>query len=354
MSPFRTFEVVRKDLRLGPRSPVFLWVLVLPLLITFVVQVAFGSLFDPELRLGIVDRSDSAVTSAMRQLEGIETTLLADSGRLQELVGASDLDAGLVLPEGFDDAVRNGERPILEFYVGGETHASDRIILAVTAVDLVRQIEGSPPPVEVDVVQMGAERLPLSVRLVPFVVMYTLLIAAVFLPSFSLADEREHGTLQALVVTPVRLTEVVVAKGIVGFVLALAMAVVTLWMNDALGAEPWPLIVVLLAAGLLLVEVGLIYATAAKDVTGVFTLIKGTGIILLGPTLFYMFPDWPQWIAKLFPTYWVIEPVYQVTVNGAGLGDVWGELAVALAVAVILGLAAVALTRRLGTQLGTT
>ena len=42
MSGSRIATVLGKDLRLGPRSPVFLWVLVLPLLITLVLQVVFG------------------------------------------------------------------------------------------------------------------------------------------------------------------------------------------------------------------------------------------------------------------------------------------------------------------------
>ena len=59
MSLTRAFEVLKKDLQLGPRSPIFLWVLLLPLLITFVLQVTFGDLFDPQPRLGIVDRGGS-------------------------------------------------------------------------------------------------------------------------------------------------------------------------------------------------------------------------------------------------------------------------------------------------------
>jgi ABC-2 type transport system permease protein len=346
-----TFKVLGKDLQLGPRSPVFLWVLVLPFLITFVVQVAFGSLFDPEPRLGIVDRGTSTITTEAGQLEGIEVSLLTDVDVLKAQVEADDLDAGLVLADGFDADVRSGARPPLEFYVGGESLASTRIILAVTTLDLVRQVEGTTPPVEVNVVTLGSEAQPLSVRLIPFVVMYALLIAGVFLPSFSLADEREKRTLEALIITPVRLSEVVLAKGILGFVLAIAMAFVTLWMNSALDAQPVALSVALLVAGLMLVMIGLIYGTASKDVTGVFTLIKGTGVILLGPTLFYVFPDWPQWIAKLFPTYWVINPVYEVTINNAGLGDVWVELLIGIAITSALAVPLVMLMRRLETKL---
>lgn len=354
MSWSRILLVLRKDLQLGPRSPIFLWVLALPLLITIVLQVAFGSLFDPNPRLGIVDQGASTVTTAVQGIEGIELTLLDDVDDLKQRVEGNDLDAGLVLQAGFDADLRSGARPPLEFYVGGESLASNRVILAVTTVDLVREVEGSTPPVDVEVVSLGEEGDPIAVRLVPFITMYALLVAGVFLPSFSLADEREKRTLDALVVSPVKLSEVVIAKGILGFVLAIAMAIVTLWLNGALDAQVFPLLVVLLIAGLLLVEVGLVFGTGSKDITGVFTLIKGTGFILLAPTIFYIFPDWPQWIAKLFPTYWVINPVYEVTINDAGLGAVWGELAIALVVILALAAIVAALTRRLRFKLATT
>ncbi len=351
MSLTNTLRVLGKDLRLGPRSPVFLWVLVLPFLITFVVQVAFGSLFDPEPRLGIVDQGASTITTEAEKLDGIQLTLLTDVDELKTQVEANDLDAGLVLARGFDEEVKAGARPDLEFYLGGESLASNRIVLAVTALDLIRQVEGKAPPVDVEIVELGSEAQPLTVRLIPFVVMYALLIAGVFLPSFSLADERETRTLEALVVTPVRMSEVVLAKGILGFVLAVAMAFVTLWTNSALDVQPLALSVVILVAGLMLVIIGLIYGTASKDVTGVFTLIKGTGVLLLGPTIFYIFPNWPQWIAKLFPTYWIINPVYDVTINNAGLGDVGVELLIGVGVIALLVAPLILLTRRLETKL---
>ncbi len=354
MSWPRIFTVLRKDLQLGPRSPIFLWVLVLPLLITLVLQVAFGNLFDPNPRLGIVDEGSSTVTTAVEAIDGIELTLLDDVDDLKRKVEANDLDAGLVLQDGFDDDLRSGAQPPLEFYVGGESLASNRIVLAVTTIDVIREVEGTTPPVDVEVVALGEEGDPISVRLVPFITIYALLIAGVFLPSFSLADEREKRTLDALAVSPVKLTEVVAAKGILGFGLAIAMAIVTLWLNSALTAQPLALLVVLVAAGILLVEVGLVYGTVSKDITAVFTLIKGTAFILLFPTIFYIFPSWPQWIAKLFPTYWVINPVYEVTINNAGLGDVWAELLIAVGVMVVLAGVVALLTRRLRTRLALT
>jgi ABC-2 type transport system permease protein len=344
-------DIVRKDLRLGPRSPIFLWVLILPVLITLVLQLAFGSLFDPEPRLGIVDLGSSEITAAAGALDGIELTVVDDEETLLRMVEDNDLDGGLVLPAGFDDQLRAGDRPVLELYVGGESIASDRIVLAVTALDLVRGVEGSAPPVAIDVTSFGEEQLPVSLRLIPAIVTYALVVAAVFLPSFSLADEREHGTIRALAISPARLSEIVAAKGVVGFLLAIPMAVFTLWLNGALKVQALPLVVVLVVGGLMMVEIGLIYGTAAANVTGVFTLIKGTGVLLLGPSIFYIFPDWPAWIAKVFPTYWVINPIFEVTVGGSGLNGIWTELGIALGIIAVLLVPLGLLTRRLSRRL---
>jgi ABC-2 type transport system permease protein len=325
--------------------------LLVPLLMTFILQITFGSLFDPKPRLGIVDAGSSTVTRALEDTEGIELTLLDEAEELKTKVEANDLDAGLVLQEGFDDAVRAGARPPLEFYVGGETLASNRIILAATTIDLIRNVRGGEPPVDIVMSAPPDEGFSIAVRLIPLLVMYALVIAAVFLPSFSLADEREKGTLDSLIVTPVKLPEVVAAKGILGFILALAMAVITLLLNNALGTQPLPLLVVLILAVVVCVEIGLIYGTAAKDATAVFALIKGTGILLFGPTIFYIFPNWPQWIAKIFPTYWIINPIFEVTLNRAGFKDIWLELVAALGVIALLALPVWLLTRRLQTKL---
>ena len=43
MSFERIFRVFWKDVRLGPRSPVFLFVIVMPAVLTVIVQLIFGS-----------------------------------------------------------------------------------------------------------------------------------------------------------------------------------------------------------------------------------------------------------------------------------------------------------------------
>lgn len=355
MSLSRTLTVLAKDLRLGPRSPIFLWALVVPVIITLLLQGVFGSLFVQRPRLGVVDQGASQITAALRATEGIQVTVLDDSSDLRRRVEANDLDAGLVLPAGFDQAVRAGSRPLLQLYIGGESLASNRLIVAVTTLDVVRRVEGRSPPVEIEVVRAGAgNALPISTRLVPMLVLLAMVIAGVFVTSFSLVEERERRTLDALLVTPVTLPEVLLAKAVLGFSLALAMAVVTLAINGALAGQPLALLLAILAGAVMSVEIGLVYGAASRDTKSLYTLFKSLNLFLLAPVVFYLFPEWPQWIARLFPTYWFLDPIFRISAMGASLGEVAGELVVAGLICVALVPVIGVLARRLEARLAST
>ncbi|MCJ7779540.1 MAG: ABC transporter permease, partial [Acidimicrobiia bacterium] len=122
----RSWYVLSRELKLSPRSPLVFFAIAMPLLITFLVSSVFGSLFDVSPKLAIVDLGDSQFTAAAMQLDGVDTTLVADAETLRRRVEAHDFDAGIVLPPNFDAAVATGEHPDLEFYVSGESLASTR------------------------------------------------------------------------------------------------------------------------------------------------------------------------------------------------------------------------------------
>ncbi len=347
MSMSRVWSLLRKDSLLGPRKPLFLWALAMPLGLTLIFQVAFGSLFEPKPRLGIVDGGHSEITAAVRQREGIQLTLLDGVEELKTRVERNDLDAGLVLPAGFDAAVRAGEQPRLEFYIGGESLASNRLILTVTIIDLIRELAGGAPPVEVATVEFGESGLPISIRLVPLIVFYALAMAGVWVPGSSLVEEKERGTITAVLVTPARVVEVLTAKWILGFSFTSFVAAATLLLNQAFGPRPLHVIVVIAVAAALNATIGLLVGVFAKTSTALFALVKGTGVFLFAPVVFYVFPEWPQWIARVFPLYWIIEPIWQVSVMGEPLSTVAFELAVAVAITVALVPGVAVLSRRL-------
>ncbi|MEW5784249.1 MAG: ABC transporter permease [Bacillota bacterium] len=211
----------------------------------------------------------------------------------------------------------------------------------------MRGIEGGDAPVEVITVYFGEAGLPISLRLVPLIIFYALVMAGVWVPGSSLVEEKERGTLTAVLVTSARTNEVLIAKWALGFIFAFFMAAATLLLNRAFGPRPFDVLVVIAVAAALNAMLGLLVGIFSKSSTMLFTLIKGAGIFLFAPVIFYVFPDWPQWIARLFPLYWIIEPIWQVSVMSEPLSKVWFELAVAAAITVALVPATAFLARRI-------
>lgn len=347
MNVRRALTVTAKDLRLGPRSPFFLWALALPLVLTFLVSAVFGDLFDPPARLAVVDQGSSTVTSQLLGLEGVEVERLADEEALLAAVEAHDHDAGLVLPPDLDRSLAAGSPAPVRFFVSGESLASTRLVLAVTTLEQLRAAAGQGPGAEVVVTRVGdREPVPIETRLLPFIVLYAVLLAGLFLPATSLVEEREQRTLDALLVTPLRVSEVMFGKAALGVLLALVMGWVTLALNDAFAGQQVAMTLFLLAGAVMMAEVGLVLGCWARDSNTLFTAVKGGGILVFAPVLFTLFPDLPQWIARVFPTYYFLQPIFEIATTGAGLGDYLTELAVCVVICLALLPGVVAFGRR--------
>lgn len=348
MSLTRAGQVLLKDLRLGPRSPIFGWALALPLVFTFLVSAVFGDLFAPQARLVVVDEGASAITAALQAEPGIDVTVLDDAEQMQAAVQAHDYDAGLLLPSGVDEALRSGDSVPLQFFVSGESLASTRLVLGVTTLAEVRDVAGQVPPVDVVVTTVGDEDwVPVEDRLLPLIVMYAVVIAGLFLPASSLVEEREKRTLDAVLITPVRMSEVLLGKAALGVLLAVLMGWVTLAINRAFAGQLLGMTVFLVLGGIMMAELGLVLGCWAKDANTLFTAIKGGALLIIAPVLFTLFPGLPQGVARVFPTYYFLQPIYEMAVAGSAFGDHLVEVAVSVGICLALVPAVVAMGRRL-------
>ena len=114
------------------------------------------------------------------------------------------------------------------------------------------------------------------------------------------------------------------------------MGVVTLVINRAFGEQPSVIVISLLIGTVMLVELGLILGLWARDMNTLYTWIKVGGILIVLPGLLSLFPNLPQWIAQLAPTYYFLQPIFDSSLNGATLSEVWGTLAIAVLICAAL------------------
>lgn len=352
MSLDRAGQILVKDLRLGPRSPIFLWALALPIVFTFLIGAVFGDLFAPPARLAVVEAAPSEITTALQDSPGILVTRLDDEDTMRAGVLAHDYDAGLVLPAGVDESLRGGDPVELTFVVSGQSLASTRVVLGVTALDELRDVAGQTPPVEVAVITIGEEEwVPVEDRMLPLIVMYAVVIAGLFLPAASLVEERENRTINALLVSPVQMSDVLLGKAMLGVLLATLMGWVTLALNGAFAGQPLAMTVFLVVGGVMMAELGLILGCWAKDGNTLFTAVKGGALLVVAPVLFTLFPGLPQWIAHVFPTYYFLQPLYEMAVTGTTMRAHVDELAIAVGICLVLLPGVMAMGRRLEQQM---
>ena len=329
-----------KEFLHGPRNFLFIMAIVVPLVLTFVIQLLFGSLFTGQPRLGIVDEGDSRLVTAAEAENAIRVNRYPAAAELRQAVAGGAVDLGLVLPPGFDDRVETGETVAVNAYLWGQSLLKNRVILATTLAVLIRETAGQEAPVEIVTTPLGdLQSMPWEERLLPFLVLMAVILGGSMVPATSLVEEKQRRTLSAVTVTPLSIGELYAAKGLLGFLLSLLMGTVILVLNNAFGIHPGLLLLSLALGAVMAVTFGVLLGHFIKDINTLFATIKGIGILLYAPALVYLFPEIPAWIGRLFPTYYMVQPVVEISQQGAG----WAEIAPELAILALLDLLLVAI-----------
>jgi len=329
--------LLSKEIIQGPKGFIFIWALVMPILISFVFSVVFGTLFSEKPKLGVIDEGDSQLVQSLIEHDSIIYREYDSETELKEAVETGSVNMGIILPDGFDTALRQGNTTELKAYIFGESLAKDRIIVAVVIGDLLREIAGQEAPVEIESIFLGDEEsIPWSDRLLPFIVLMAVFLGGVFVPATSFITEKEKRTLDAVIVTPTSIQDVLASKGMFGLILSVFIGIVVLLLNQAFGAHPLLLVMLLILGAIMAVEVGLICGVFFKDFSTLFAVWKSGGILLFGPAIVYMFPQIPQWIGRIFPTYYLINPIVTVTQRGGSWPDIATNVFILIGIDVIL------------------
>ena len=213
---------------------------------------------------------------------------------------------------------------------------------------MVREVAGQTAPVTIEPVAIGqGESIPWSQRLAPFIVVMPIVMGGIYLTATAVVQEKERKTLNALVVTPASLTEVYLAKALLGFVFSLIMGIAILLLTSALGNQPWLLILFMTLGTIMAVELGLIFSSFVSNINTLFATARLAQLIILIPALFYMFPWFPQWVAQIFPSYYFVNPIMDISQGGATWSDVSASAFILIGANVIIGVIAWQMVKRI-------
>jgi ABC-2 type transport system permease protein len=337
MNMRRISILLQKELSQGTRSFIFVFATVIPVIVSLMVSLVFGRLFTETPRIGILNEGDSQLVALFQTRDHIETRVYTEDNALRYDVERGVVDMGVIVPVSFDAAVKSSEETDLTIYFWGEGQRANQAVLVTALANTVVEISGRGVPATVEPVMLGGgEIASWSERLLPLLVLMSIVLGGTLVPAVSLVDEKQRRTLQALTITPVSVFEVLAAKALLGIGVSFTMATVILILNHAFGANPL-LLMAMMALGTIAAGVfGVLLGTLVKDMGGLFTIIKSMAIVLYAPAIIELIPQLPAWVAQFFPTYYLIAPIQNVALKGAEWADISGQVVILVGIIGVL------------------
>jgi ABC-2 type transport system permease protein len=173
-----------------------------------------------------------------------------------------------------------------------------------------------------------------------------LMLICAMMTSISIAREKELGTMEILLVSPVKPAHIIIAKTIPYFVLSLINLTTILIISVFILGVPiagslfW-LLVLSLVYIFVNLSLGLVISSVVDSQQ---TALLISGMVLMMPVIMLsgmMFPveNMPvffQWISQILPAKWYIIGVKKIMIKGLGFSAILPQLSVLLGMGVIL------------------
>lgn len=372
----RLISLIRKEFIQILRDPrTLMLILVMPVMQLFLL--GYSATNDVRnVPMAVLDQSRSPAARAL--LDGYRAADYFDIGyeidseqELRDLVDRGVVRAGLIIPPDYESQLEANGIARVAFILDGSdpTVAST----ALSAAQLIGQSLGADVMAErlARRGQPGGLTLPLDVRtqvwynpdlisayfMVPGVIGMILFAITSILTATAIVRERERGTIEQLIVTPIRPWELIVGKMLPYVILAFfntleVLAIGSWWFHVPIRGD---LALILLLSGLFLFSglgIGLLASTVANTQQEAMLIVWMT----LLPSIFlsgFFFPieampKLMQWISALMPLRYYLVIIRSLMLKGVGAADLMNEI-IALTIfgLAIMAIAALRFRKRL-------
>jgi ABC-2 type transport system permease protein len=274
-----------------------------------------------------------------------------DEAQGEALIERGEAQFLVIIPRDFSQRVVRGERPALLVSVDAtDPSASGNAIAALNAVagqalqhDLVgplRALQGGADPYEVRIHRRYNPEGLSRYNIVPGLIGTILTMTMVMLTSLAMTRERERGTMENLLATPVRPAEVMVGKilpyVVIGYI-QLGVILGAAWLLfEVPMVGSFTLLMAMIGAFIVAnLAVGFTFSTLARNQLQAMqmTFFFFLPSILLSGFMFPFrgMPQWAQWLGELLPLTHFLRIVRGILLKGNDalqlLPELWPMLA---------------------------
>ena len=343
----KEFRQIRRDVR----SLVFLLAMPAFLLVMF----GFALNFDiKHIPLGVWDQDESRqsreLTDKFTNTEYFDLVArIGGPGEIDRLMGRDKVRVAITIPAGFADDLQAGRSPSLQVIIDGTNAMTGSTaagyIAAITRsyseqatlkILKRRGIRELAAPLDADLRVWYNPELKSVNFLVPGLMAYILMVIVVVSISFSVVREKERGTMEQILVSPIHPLELIIGKVIPYILISLVSAHLVLLFGWGLfGVRikgSYPLLLLTMALFLLgALGQGILISTITRTQQVAFMVSILTTLLptfILSGFVFPLrnMPVFIQAIAHLVPAQYFLVALRAIILKGAGLEAFWTRL----------------------------
>lgn len=277
------------------------------------------------------------VTDYLHSYDEIDRTFR--KGRIKEVI---------VFPEDLSEKLTTDGSATLSIIADGSEPNTASLVTGYTTgiindytSKLTQQLTSSMPVINAEVRMYFNPNLESHYMFVPGVITLILILVCALMTSVTIVREKEFGTMEVLLVSPLKPWQIIVGKVAPYFFLSLVNVIVILLLAwFVFGLPVQGSIALLIAESMLYILLGLaigilVSTTAEKMENAIFISLVGLMLpsLLLSGFIFPIenMPKVYDYVSLLMPPRWFVDIIRAIMIKGAGITYLWKETLILVA-----------------------
>ena len=331
--------LLKKDLALFRSDRLYLVLTVLGLIFYTAIYFIMPRHVDEDFNLAMYAPVLPPAFSQLTQQPGTDIEFFQTENELKQSILDGKYQAGISLPANIMEIWASGGKPDITIYYASTAPPEVSQAVKTLVEELSFNQTGQPLSFDIDEEVLGpdmlGEQVALRDRMRPLWAVLILLLETMSLASL-ITVEIEQGTARALLVTPMRTSDLFAAKAVLGVSMAFFQAVLFMAIVGGFNLQPLIIIITLLLGSFFVMGSGFLLASLARNVQAV----TGWGVLILivlaVPGFGAVIPGLISGWARVIPSYYLVDTVNRAANYGSGWGEVWPNLAILAGITAVL------------------
>ena len=343
----RILTLIRKELIAVLKDPRSRIILVVPVVLQSLL-FGYAATFDlNEVPYALLESDHSGVAKDfMAQVDGSgvfkRVLELRNANQIGDVIGRKQALLVIHLPADFERQIHSGRGAVVQVIADGRNSNTGNVAAAYVGAVIERfnatwneQHGGMRPPLRIETRAWYNTNLETRWNMIPSLIAALSMLQVLMLTALSVAREREQGTFDQLLVTPLRPTEIMVGKAVPSILIGIVQSTIILLLARFWFGIPFQGSLVTLYLGLLLfttASVGIGLALSAFSATMqqamLYTFVLLMPMMLLSglTSAISNMPRAMQYLTLVNPLRYAIEMTQRVYLEGAGIGVLYNDM----------------------------